>query len=142
MRHSWPGGSAGKSLDLPKRQETIVVGYVRRGDSCSVYPQKVEHHLSELQRWVQTAAISSHPRDGHEPLMLQPLPPRILCASAGHYPHPLPGTSAAHHCQGSVIQGKFLGGNTRCTSGCCNVMPASGAAGLPHILYPSLPRPE
>ena len=36
------GGSLGKSLELPKRQETIVSGCVRRGDS--------EHCLSELQR--------------------------------------------------------------------------------------------
>ena len=46
-------------------------------------------------------AISSDPRDGHETLRLLPLPPRILCASTGHYPHhsprrlcspPLPGS--------------------------------------------------
>ena len=28
------------------------------------------------------------PRDGHGQLTLLPLPPRILCGSAGHYPHP------------------------------------------------------
>ena len=33
----------GKSLELPKRQETIDSGCVRRGDS--------EHRLDELQRW-------------------------------------------------------------------------------------------
>ena len=32
-----------KNLDLPKRQETIVLGCVRRRDS--------EHHLNEPQRW-------------------------------------------------------------------------------------------
>ena len=36
------GGSPGKSLELPKRQETIVLGWARRGDS--------EHCLKELQR--------------------------------------------------------------------------------------------
>ena len=38
-----PGGSPGKSLDMPKRQETIVSGGARRGNS--------EHHLNKLQRW-------------------------------------------------------------------------------------------
>ena len=47
-----------------------------------------EHHLSELQRWARAAAISSDTRDSHGSLTLPPLPPRILCASAGHYPHP------------------------------------------------------
>ena len=42
VRHSQPGGSLGKSLELPKRQETIVSGCARRGDS--------EHLLNELQR--------------------------------------------------------------------------------------------
>ena len=36
------GRESKKSLDLPKRQETIVSGYTRRGDS--------EHRLNELQR--------------------------------------------------------------------------------------------
>ena len=36
-------GSPGKSLELPNRQETIVSGCVRIGDS--------EHRLNELQRW-------------------------------------------------------------------------------------------
>ena len=36
------GRSPGKTLDLPKRQETIVSGCTRRGHS--------EHHLSQLQR--------------------------------------------------------------------------------------------
>ena len=43
-RHGEAGGSPGKSLDLPKRQETIVLGCARRGDS--------EHCLNELQRRV------------------------------------------------------------------------------------------
>ena len=53
-----PGGSPGKTLDLPKRQETIVLGCARGGDS--------EHCLNELQRQVRAAAISSDTRDGHE----------------------------------------------------------------------------
>ena len=38
------GRESGKNLDLPKRQETIVSGWVRRGDS--------EHCLNKLQRQV------------------------------------------------------------------------------------------
>ena len=49
------------------------------------------------------------------------------------------GACAACHCQGPVIQGQLPWENTRCTSGCCNVMPASAAAGLPRIPYPPLP---
>ena len=52
---------------------------------------------------------------------------------------PLPGACATHHCQGPVIQGQLPRENTRCASGCCNVMLASASAGSPHILYPSLP---
>ena len=69
-------GSPGKSLELPKRQETIVSGCARRGDS--------EHRLKELQRAV---AISTDHRDSHEMLRLLQQPPRILCGSTGHYPH-------------------------------------------------------
>ena len=88
--HSWPGGSPGKSLELPKRQETIALGCARRGDS--------EHCLNDLQRRARTVAISTGPRDGHEMLrlllpppksllrLLLP-PPRSLCASTGHSPH-------------------------------------------------------
>ena len=75
-------GDPGKSLDLPKRQETIISGCVRRGDS--------EHHLNKLQKRVQAAAISSDTRDQHETLTLLLQPPRSLCASTGHYPHPHP----------------------------------------------------
>ena len=88
MHHSWPGGSTRKSLKLPERKETIVSGCTRRRHSCSMCPQKAEHRLSELQRQVRATAISSDPRDGHEPLTLLSLPPRILCASADHYPQP------------------------------------------------------
>ena len=86
-------------------------------------------------------AISSDPRDGHELLMLPLLPPRILCANACHYPHPL-GTCAAHHCQGPVIQGQLPRENTWPTSGCCNVMLASEAAGSTHIpILTTIPLP-
>ena len=87
-------------MDLPERQETFVSGCARRGDSFPVCPQKAEHSLSKLRRWAQAATINSDLRDGHKPLMLRLLPPRMLCASAGHYPHtprslcspPLPGS--------------------------------------------------
>ena len=73
------GRESGKFLDLPKRQETIVLGCARRRDS--------EHRLNELQTWVRAAAISADTRDGHETLRLLLQPPRRLCASTGHYPH-------------------------------------------------------
>ena len=73
------GGSPRKSLDLPKRQETIISGCARRGDS--------EHRLTELQRRARATAISVDTRDGHEMLRLPLQPPRSLCASTGHYPH-------------------------------------------------------
>ena len=40
VHHSWPGESPGKSLELPKRQETIDLGCARRRDT--------EHCLNEL----------------------------------------------------------------------------------------------
>ena len=77
------GRESGKSLELPKRQETFsclfVLGCMKRGDS--------DHHLNELQRWARAMVISVDPRDGHETLTLLLQPPRILCASTGHYPH-------------------------------------------------------
>ena len=79
MHHGYLGGSLGKSLDLQKNQETIILGCMRRGDS--------EHHVNELQRQVRAVAISTDPRDGHEMLRLLLEPPRSLCASTGHYPH-------------------------------------------------------
>ena len=81
--HSWLRGRLGKSLQLPKRQETFSCLFVsrcaRRGDS--------ERRLNELQRRARAAAISADPRDGQETLRLLPPPPRSLCASTGHYPH-------------------------------------------------------
>ena len=85
--HSLKGASApqlaarspGKRLELPKRQETIISGCARKGDS--------EHHLNELQRWARAAAMSTDSRDGHEMLRLLWQPPRSLCASPGHSPH-------------------------------------------------------
>ena len=81
--HSWLGGSPGKRLQLPERQETFsclfVSRHARRGDS--------ESRLNELQRWARAAAISADPRDGHEMLRLLLPPPKNLCASAGHSPH-------------------------------------------------------
>ena len=71
--------SPGKIMDLPKRQENIISGCARRGDS--------EHHLNEFQRWSRATAISADTRDGHEMLRLLLHPPKILCASTGHSPH-------------------------------------------------------
>ena len=68
------GGSPGKSLQLPKRQETFSYLFVswcaRRGDS--------ERRLNELQRRARAAAISADPRDGRETLRLLLPPPRNL----------------------------------------------------------------
>ena len=81
--HSWPGGNPGKSLQLPKRQETFSCLFVswcaRRGDS--------ERRLNKLQRLARAMAISADPRDGHETLRLLLPPPRSPCASTGHSPH-------------------------------------------------------
>ena len=55
---------------------------------------------------------------------------------------PLPGACAARHCQGPVIQGQLPREKARRASGCCNVMPASAAAGSPCIRTPPSPRPE
>ena len=56
---------------------------------------------------------------------------------------PLPGTSAACHCQGPMTQGKLPRENPRHTSGCCNVTQASVPAGLPRIrTTPSTPLSE
>ena len=83
VRHSKLGGSPGKALQLPKRQETFSYLFVsrcrRRGDS--------ERRLNELQRWARAVAISADPRDGPETLRLLLPPPRSLCASPGHSPH-------------------------------------------------------
>ena len=131
MCHSWPGGSPGKTLELPKRQETIVSGCARREDSFPVCPQKVEHRLNEFHRQARAAASSADPGDGHATLMLLLQPPRILCASTGHYlpPNHNPRACAARHCQGPVIQGQLPQENTRSASGCFNIMPASAATG-------------
>ena len=67
------GRESGKSLDLPKRQDTIVSGRARRVDS--------EHRLNKLQRRARGAAISADTRDGHEMLRLLLPPPRSLCAA-------------------------------------------------------------
>ena len=73
------GRESGKSLELPKRQENIVSGCTRRGDSGNC--------LNELQKRVRAVALSADPRDRHETLMLLLPPPRSLCASTGHSPH-------------------------------------------------------
>ena len=84
VHHSEPGGSPGKSLQPPKRQETFSCLFVsrraRRGDS--------ERRLNKLQRRVRATEISVDLRDGRETLRLLLLPPpRSLCASTIHSPH-------------------------------------------------------
>ena len=44
---------------------------------------------------------------------------------------PLPGTCAARHCQGPVIQAQLPRENARRASGWCNVTPASAAQARP-----------
>ena len=51
---------------------------------------------------------------------------------------PLLRACAVHHCQGLVMQEQLPWENTGRASGCCNVMLASAAPGLPRIPYPSL----
>ena len=81
--HSWLGGRSGKSLQLPKRQETFSFLFVsrrsRRGDS--------ECRINELQRLAGATVISADPRDGRETLGLLLPPPKILCVSTGDSPH-------------------------------------------------------
>ena len=135
VRHSQPGGSLGKGLELPKRQETTVSGCARRGDS--------EHHLNELQRRARAAAISADTRDKHETLKAAAATTKKpVCKHRSLSTPPLLGACAACHCQGPVIQGQLPGENTRHASGCCNVMVASAATGSPRIPYPFLPWPE
>ena len=56
---------------------------------------------------------------------------------------PLPGAGAARHCQGPGIQGQIPWENAQHASGCCNVTPASAAAGSPRLLRtPPSHRPE
>ena len=52
---------------------------------------------------------------------------------------PLPGAGAARHCQDPVTQGQLPRENARCTSGWCNVTPASAATGSPSIRAPHSP---
>ena len=81
--HSWLGGRSGKSLQLPKRQETFSFLFVsrrsRRGDS--------ECRINELQRRAGATAISADPRNGRETLGLLLPPPKSLCVSTGDSPH-------------------------------------------------------
>ena len=53
------------------------------------------------------------------------------------------GACAALHCQGHMIQVQLPWEKTRCTSGCCNVMPDSAAAGSPCIpIVTTIPLPR
>ena len=113
------------------KQETIVLGCTRRGDS--------EHCLNELQRWVWAATVSADSRDRHGTLRLLLQPPRILCASTGHYPH-IPSWEPVQPATARVpwSRDNFPGRTNGVPPGCCNVSLASASAGSPHIPYPSL----
>ena len=80
-------------------------------------------HQRQASNAKAAAAATKKPVCKHRPLSTQPLL----------------GACAAHHCHGPVIQGKLPRKNTQSTSGCCNITPASAAAGLPCIPYPSIP---
>ena len=117
VRHGYPGGSPGKSLELPKRRETSPCLFVswcaRRGDS--------ERRLKELQRRARAAVISVDPRDGHETLGLLQPPPKSLCASTGHIHTAPPRSRCSPPLPASVIQGQLPRENARSASGWCNV---------------------
>ena len=69
--------------------------------------------------------------------------PRSLCASAGHYPHPTPpGSLCSPPLPGSRDPGTTSRENTQHSSGWCNIMLASAAAGSPCIpVMTSVPFP-
>ena len=135
------GRQSGKGLELPKRQESIVSGCTRRGDSFPICPQEAEHCLNELQRWAQAAAISWDHRDEYEMLMLLLQPPRTLCASTGHYPH-TPRNQCSTPLPGSRDAGTSSPREHTVRLGCCKVMPASATTGSTCIADPLSPRPE
>ncbi|KAJ8777195.1 hypothetical protein J1605_014578 [Eschrichtius robustus] len=64
-----------------------------------------------------------------------------VCESRSLSTPPLPGACAARRCRAPVVRGQLPRENARRASGCCNVTPASAAAGSPHIRTPPSPRP-
>ena len=137
--HSWLGGRPGKSLQLPKRQETFSCLFLsrraRRGDS--------EHRLNELQRPARAVAISAEPRDGSETLGLLLPPPKILCASTGHSPHH-PSWEPVQPATASVRDpGTTSPGERTARLRLLQRHNASAAAGSPRLLCtPPSPQPE
>ena len=79
-----------------------------------------------------STAISSDHRDGHEMLTLL-CSHQEACVQAQVTIHTPLGACAARHCQGPMIQRQVPWENTWCASGCCNITPASAAAGSPCI---------
>ena len=126
------GRESGKKSGPAREERYLCFRVHEERDYFPVCPQKADHCLSELQRWARAKAINLDPRDRHEMLRLLPLPPKILCASAGHYLHH-PGSCATRHFQGPEIQGQFPWKNTWCALGCSNIMPASATSGLHRI---------
>ena len=97
MHHREQGGSPGKSLDLLKRQETIVSECVRRGDS--------DHCLNELQRRARATDISADPRDRHEMLRLLLQPPKTFVRAQVTIHNPPPGSLCSPPLPGSCDPG-------------------------------------
>ena len=99
-----------------------------------------EHCLNELQRLVWAAAISAYIRDGHETLTLLLQPPRILCASTGHYLHH-PSQEPVQPATARVLwyRDNFLKRTHRAPQAVATSLLASAATGSPCILYASHP---
>ena len=139
VHYSYMGVSLGKSLELPKRQETFscLFCFLVREERGLRAPLKGAPDTGasrgyqcrpQRRTWdaKAAAAATKKPVSKHRSLSTPPLP----------------GACAACQCQGPVIQGQLPQENARRASGWCNIMLSCAAAGPPHILYPSLPRPE
>ena len=99
------GREYGKKSGPARLARDLCFGVHEERGFLPMCPQKAEHCLSELQRRARAVAISSDPRDGHKMLTLLLQLPRILCASTGHYRHPLPGSLCSPPLPGSCDPG-------------------------------------
>ena len=101
--HIWPGGSQGKSLKLPKRQETFsclpVSWCARRGDS--------ERRLKELQTGTSRSYQRGPQRQARDAKAAAAATKKAVCKHRSPSTPPLLGACAARHCQGPVIQGQL-----------------------------------
>ena len=83
VRHSWPGGSLGKSGAAEEARDFFL-------PLCFLVREEERGLRAQLKRAPETGVSRGYqhgPRDGHETLRLLLQPPRSLCASTGHYPH-------------------------------------------------------